>query len=397
MWSWGANSEGQLGGGSARSQPGPVGGDLNNAPVAAIVAGLNRSLALRRDGTVWSWGWRYWLPEKVLGLPPNIVAIAALKGAYGPRDLDGDMLALAGDGSVWKWSQKRYGETMQPIPLPQMLDFHGVTWIGAGGNYYLAIKTDGGATPALWAWGANSSGQLGDGTFETRPAPIAVAGFSDLLGADGGYFHTVGLKSDGRVWSWGNGNAFSYPERAYPGRLVGPRDAVAVSAGSGFSLAVRRDGTVWAWGTNTYGQLGNGSLQTSSNIPVQVTGLVLSDTSAPDGDPDGDGLSTRRELDLGTDPLNPDTNGDGISDGSAVASGLSATNPDMDGDGVANALERQRGSDPFMADTDGDGCLDGVDAFPLDPNRCAAPPGDPTDQTPPVITLTEPTTAVPVP
>jgi hypothetical protein len=111
-------------------------------------------------------------------------------------------------------------------------------------------------------------------------------------------------------------------------------------------------------------------------------------------DGDGDGLGYGDEIAHGTDPQNPDTNGDGILDGAAVDSGISPTDEDMDGDGLTNAQEATIGTDPFLFDTDGDGVGDGADCFPLDPDRDTCPPGTHTDTTPPDITLTEPTNAV---
>lgn len=111
-------------------------------------------------------------------------------------------------------------------------------------------------------------------------------------------------------------------------------------------------------------------------------------------DPDGDSLSTFDEFKAGTDPTNPDTNGDGISDAAQVLTDRGATNTDMDADGVSNALELQKGTDPFNPDTDGDGTLDGTDCFPLDPTRFQCPASTPGDITPPIIQLTEPTNAV---
>jgi hypothetical protein len=130
---------------------------------------------------------------------------------------------------------------------------------------------------------------------------------------------------------------------------------------------------------------------------VTVPGFAVGDESVVTGDPDGDGLPTYLELELGTDPANADTNGDGLLDGAAVRSGHSATNLDMDGDGLSNATERLRGLDPFRVDSDGDTVGDATDAFPLDPTRTTAPSPDPNDHTPPVITLTEPLNAIPIP
>jgi hypothetical protein len=113
-------------------------------------------------------------------------------------------------------------------------------------------------------------------------------------------------------------------------------------------------------------------------------------------DPDGDGLLNAGEYRLGADPLNPDTNQDGVKDGTAVAMGISVTNPDMDGDGLLNGTELQIGTNPFVADTDGDGVIDSLDCFPLDPTQWQCTP-NPNDHTPPVITIDEPPGAVPVP
>ncbi len=118
---------------------------------------------------------------------------------------------------------------------------------------------------------------------------------------------------------------------------------------------------------------------------------------AGDSDPDTDGLGTADEYALGTDPRNPDTNGDGLLDGAAVDAGISPTGLDIDGDGVLNADEIARGTDPFNRDTDGDGTNDGSDCFPLDPARQQCPGPVPGDVTPPIITLREPTNAVLLP
>jgi hypothetical protein len=148
-------------------------------------------------------------------------------------------------------------------------------------------------------------------------------------------------------------------------------------------------------GGNASGQLGDGTTNPTTTA-VLVQGLTLAANDGLLADDDGDGLAGWREIALGTDPLNPDSNWNGLSDGDE-AWRASPTHPDPDGDGAPSLLEALWGTDPFIADSDGDSYADGVDAFPLDASRHLSPVPVPGDVTPPVITLTEPTSARPHP
>src|SRR5262249_37294734 len=96
----------------------------------------------------------------------------------------------------------------------------------------------------------------------------------------------------------------------------------------------------------------------------------------PSGDPDHDGVNNLAEAFWGTDPMNPDTDGDGLPDGEEIMNWLSwgigsPTDPDSDhdgiddlhddydGDGLSNLLERQLGLNYFLPDSDFDGLSDG--------------------------------------
>jgi hypothetical protein len=269
-----------------------------------------------------------------------------------------------------------------------------------GWEHAIAVLADGTAL----AWGDNAQGIVGDGTNVWRTGPVLIKNVAGVRSVAAGYRHSLALLSDGTVWSWGR-NDYGQLSHTWTGALdqwepegvVGlPSGIIAIDTGDNHSIALARDGSVWTWGLNTSGQLGDGT-STNRPRPAKIAGFSLGDETWLTADTDGDGLSNSRELEFGFDPLNPDTNGDGISDGSAIAAGLSATNLDMDGDGLTNAIERERGLDPFRVDTDGDSVSDALDAFPLDPTRWQAPAADPNDHTPPVITLTEPTNARPVP
>jgi alpha-tubulin suppressor-like RCC1 family protein len=461
VWAWGHNNDGQLGDGSNTDHytPAPVSG-LTNVTAIEVGDGTH-ALAIKRDGTVWAWGRNvegqlgdgttspHLTPIQVSGLT-NVVAIAA-GGAHS--------LAVKADGTVWSWGRNNEGQlgdgsTTPHLTPAQVPGLSGVTAVRAGYSFNLALRTDGAPTGTLWMWGVNVYGMLGDGTSSTRVTPFsqlsnvtAIAGGTvdggivltdgtarmwggNFHGEDGdgqkihqnllpvtvmavpslqqlktGDGHTLGLTTDGTVWSWGY-DAYSQVSHEWstgsdqltPEPTIGvpAGTIIAIATGQWHSLALAQDGTIWAWGDNQFGELGDGTQQPYAR-PIQVPNFSVGDETWLTGDPDHDGLPTWRELQLGTDPLNADTNGDGISDGAEIAAGLSATNLDMDGDGVSNAVERAQGTDPFRADTDGDGVADGVDAFPLDPTRWQAPTPDPNDHTAPTITLIEPTSAVPIP
>ena len=124
---------------------------------------------------------------------------------------------------------------------------------------------------------------------------------------------------------------------------------------------------------------------------------MLADNTFLAGDQDQDDVPSWREYLLGTDPLNADSNGNGVMDGHDEASGANPADLDIDADGVLNLTERLNGTDPFRRDTDGDGVSDLNDAFPLDPTRSMAPSSNPSDTTPPVVTLKAPVSARPIP
>ena len=263
----------------------------------------------------------------------------------------------------------------------------------------LVLRADGTA----WAWGLNQFGQLGDGTTERKYSAVPIPGMNHVAALSGGGTHSLVLLDNGMVWAFGRnifgqiGDVSSGTNHTVPWRVPAVRDAVAIAAASDFSMALTEDGKVWTWGRNIYGQLGDGSGVTQRTEPLPLDDLMFTNSSWLTEDPDEDGLTTAEELEIGSDPRNPDTNGDGLLDGAAVRGGKSATDMDMDDDGLSNLDERAIGTDPFRADTDEDSVNDGEDAFPLDPNRSVAPPPDPNDMTPPTITLIEPTNAVKIP
>ncbi len=131
----------------------------------------------------------------------------------------------------------------------------------------------------------------------------------------------------------------------------------------------------------TVGPLATGITIDTNSMNILQPENIVAFFIAVNPDLDGDGITNTDEGTIGTDPNNPDTDGDGINDGTEVTNGsnpldpcspnLNAANCDSDGDGITNPNEAVIGTDPNNPDTDGDGINDGTEVTngsdPLDP------------------------------
>jgi alpha-tubulin suppressor-like RCC1 family protein len=151
----------------------------------------------------------------------------------------------------------------------------GVASISAGGNHTCAVKTDG----TLWCWGDNGYGQVGDGTLDTRPVPTPVPTLGgNVAQVSAGRQHTCALKTDGTIWCWGSGAEGRLGDgtsvnRSLPTLVLGFSDAVEVAAGVAHTCARKNNGTVWCWGDNRFGALGDGTTASRSS-PIAASGFT---------------------------------------------------------------------------------------------------------------------------
>ena len=220
---------------------------------------INTSQTLK--ARAWKTGSR---PSAVRAETYTMVSVAAGPpiGA-GDADAGGAQSVLAlPDGRVFAWNRER-----TPMPID---DLSAVTAVSAGTLHALAVVQNG----EVYAWGANGSGQLGDGTHTKRQRPIQVPGLTNVVDAVAGRFHSLALTEDGRVFAWGAnargqlGIGSSKSSRV-PTEITSLSNIVAIDAGHSHSIAITRTGEVYVWGANGHGQLGDGSRK-DRRSPVRI-------------------------------------------------------------------------------------------------------------------------------
>ena len=183
VWALGRNTGGQLGNGSTAD-------DFSAAPVPGLTgitqvsAGARDTVAVRSDGTVWAWGLTgngeldgsasktdYPAPVQVPGL--SGITQVATDGFHA--------LALRSDGTVWSWGTNDHGEvgdgTTATRFSPEPLSLPAVTQIAVGTAASAAVRSDG----TLLTWGDNSSGGLDISAccrLPVNPVPAPAAGLT---------------------------------------------------------------------------------------------------------------------------------------------------------------------------------------------------------------------------
>ena len=282
LWGWGQN--GNLLGlnGNMANQNLPIQiGTANDW--ATVSAGNVHTLAVKTNGTLWSWGngqfgqlgnglfnSATWTVTQV-GTANDWLTVSA-----GNRF----SLAIKTNGTLWSWGLNNFGQLGINNLIDQNLPVQVGTasnWfkIDAGNQHSLAIDNAG----FIYAWGNNAFGQFGNATNTNSLLPIAVSTSNNWAEISAGWDHSMALDSSGILFTFGNNtNGQLCDGTNTASNVMVPisfsnsgvvTQYIAISAGNSFSLAIKNDNTLWSGGFNSSGQLGLGN-NTAVNILNQV-------------------------------------------------------------------------------------------------------------------------------
>jgi alpha-tubulin suppressor-like RCC1 family protein len=276
MWSWGNNSDGQLGIGNTITKHSAQ--QIGTAKTwVNAVTGYDHSVGLTVDGSLYTWGNNSngQLGDSTSNSNTNPIKIDSTKAWKSISAGYKFNVGIKVDGTLWAWGLNDYGQlgsgssTDKIIPTKIGTDS---TWVSAvcGRSHVLALKTNG----TLWAWGLNDQGQLGDGSTTNSISPIQIGTLRTWTNIACGDKHSIALKVDGTLWTWGD-NSFGQlgdgttTNSNTPIKVNNDNNWIGIGAGAYHSEAIKVNGTLWMWGNNNQGQLGDATT-TSRNIPTKI-------------------------------------------------------------------------------------------------------------------------------
>lgn len=302
-WAWGSNeSPGLLGAnitgaaGSARSSPVLVVGGNRYSKI--VTDGVSYVAGLGINGNCYTWG------ANTNGQLGNNIAPGTTAAASSPVLVVGGLSfvdvitsgsafhALASDGKVYSWGLNSDGQLGDGSILPRsspvlVVGSHTFTKIVAGVNCVFGIDTAG----HVYAWGLNdgTTSTLGTNNLLSRSSPVLISGGSALAYTTlvPGFGYNLALDAAGAVYAWGNNAAGQLGDntvvpKSSPVLVVGGNKFVSLCAlqnsillqGGGVSGGMDINGLVYMWGANSQGSVGDGTSVSRSSPVLIASGKV---------------------------------------------------------------------------------------------------------------------------
>jgi alpha-tubulin suppressor-like RCC1 family protein len=274
IFSWGRNSNSELGNGTTNNSLYPVREFCSAINWCQVSAGNIRTHAINTSGQLWGWGYG---GQGRLGdgrgsgsrCSPVLERCSATDWCQ-VKAGDEHAAAVKTTGQLWAWGTNACGAlgdgttVTRCSPVRERCSDTSWCQVSAGDLHTAAVKTSG----QLWTWGYNGAGRLGNGTTVTSCSPIReFCSETDWCQVSAGCLNTAAIKTTGQLWSWGNNGSGALGDGTATARCSPVREFCSatdwrqVDAGYNAAsvLAIKTSGELWVWGSNDCGQLGDGT------------------------------------------------------------------------------------------------------------------------------------------
>jgi alpha-tubulin suppressor-like RCC1 family protein len=262
-------------------------GPLPVANVLEVALGLQHSCARKPDLSVRCWGddSRGQIGSGTAtdgGIRATPQAVSGVSDAIRIASGQNHTCIVRSSGKVSCWGDNQDGQlgngqtnARSPSPVDVGGGITDAKAIACGASFSCALRAGG----TVACWGNGLGGQLGNGSKQLQPSPVAVSNLTDAIAISAGESHACAVKSDGKLVCWGDGvngqlGNGDQLERTLPTAVPSLDGIALVAAGSRSTCAAKKTGAVFCWGANEIGQLGSGAANPTPNpSPTVVTGL----------------------------------------------------------------------------------------------------------------------------
>jgi alpha-tubulin suppressor-like RCC1 family protein len=280
---WGESENGRLGNGTTTPDATIPSLVLGGHKWIIVASGAAHRAGVTESGVMYCWGSA---ANGRLGndtTTPDQTTPSLVHGGYTWTSVScgtGHSIGLTTDGDAYAWGLATSGQlgngTATPNQTTPSLVLGGHKWIEvrAGGSNSAGITLSGDA----YAWGAGSTGQLGNGATASEVTPSQVLGGHKWSTLSVGSTHMAGITLTGDMYAWGDasygklGDGTTAGSQTTPVLVLGGHKWVSVSVGSQWSMGITTNGDLYAWGASANGRLGNGTTTVDQTTPALVLG-----------------------------------------------------------------------------------------------------------------------------
>jgi len=212
LWSWGSNENGQLGNAGLLDKKQLVQEFTDSTDWIEVSAGENYTVALKSDNTMWGWGENSYgqignslLNERRIPQQEDTNATDWVSVSAGSNHT----AAIKKDGTLWSWGLNSAGElgsgdnNSSRVAIQESTNATDWKYVSCGFDHTLALKNDG----TLWVWGSSYYGQLGLGNSLNKNTPTKIASLSGIVSISAGKYFSLAVDNNGTLWVWGRDNA----------------------------------------------------------------------------------------------------------------------------------------------------------------------------------------------